>query len=288
MKKRNGIYHKVVALLLAMLCVVGLLPTAASAAADDTIKLKKFGASEVAYESAVLGSCTLHEMYFDTGSPSTTIGFCGTKGNGMGSSLQGQTWGNPKPVTDKYIKMMVAFYYAHSTGTFTDAARAVGEDYVWDAGYTWYMDAWVQAIIWRWKEGSFSDPVVACAEELMAVYNKLDGGKYTSIDDVQNNASFRQQAKYILDLGEKGVWGDCKVYEYDFTGAGSAQHPASGVQKVIIGKLIPTEVTEDHYKCESRVEKKRSEGGGEATEEMKKQARERTNHRSGLNIGQTI
>jgi len=43
-----------------------------------------------------------------------------------------------------------------------------------------------------------------------------------------------------------------------------------------------------YYQCESRVEKKRSEGGGEAAEEMKKQARERTNQRSGLNIGQTI
>jgi len=80
----------------------------------------------------------------------------------------------------------------------------------------------------------------------MAVYNKLDGGKYTSIDDIQNHSSFRSQAQYTLDLGKQGVWGDCEVYEYDFTGAGSSYHPASTVQKVIIGKLKPK--TEEKYK----------------------------------------
>ncbi len=62
MKKRNGVFRKAVALLLTMLCVVGLLPTAASAA-GDTIKLKNFGMSGVAYESAALGECELHQMY---------------------------------------------------------------------------------------------------------------------------------------------------------------------------------------------------------------------------------
>jgi len=62
MKKRSGIFRKAVSLLLTILCVVGLLPTAASAA-GDSIKLKKFGMSGVAYESAALGECELHQMY---------------------------------------------------------------------------------------------------------------------------------------------------------------------------------------------------------------------------------
>ena len=60
---------------------------------------------------------------------------------------------------------MMAYFYAHSTGVFTDQAKALGVDDVWDSGYTWTMNAWVQAIIWRYKAGLLSDPVTACAEE---------------------------------------------------------------------------------------------------------------------------
>ncbi len=110
---------------------------------------------------------------------------------------------------------------------------------------TWYMNAWVQAVIWRYQQGSMSDPVVACAEELMAVFNSLEGTHYTSIDEEKDGSSFRSRAQYILDLGQRGVWGQCTAYEYGFTGAGSSAHPASGVQKIILGELEVT--TEDSY-----------------------------------------
>ena len=155
----------------------------------------------------------------------------------MGTSLIGQTWGSPKEITDPSVQLMMAYYYAHSTGTFTDQAHSLGVDTIWDAGYTWYMNAWVQAILWRYQAGTFSDPVRASAEELMYVYNSLEGTHYTSIDDLQGDTSFRDRTQYIFDLGNQGVWGDCKVYEYSFTGAGSSTHPANTVQKVVIGDL---------------------------------------------------
>lgn len=71
----------------------------------------------------------------------------------------------------------------------------------------------------------------------MYVYNSLEGTHYTSIDDLQGDTSFRDRTQYIFDLGNQGVWGDCKVYEYSFTGAGSSTHPANTVQKVVIGDL---------------------------------------------------
>ena len=58
--------------------------------ARKTIRVKEFGHSGVAYQSAALGRCTLHEMNFTNGNQITT-GFCGTKGGGMGTSLQGQS-----------------------------------------------------------------------------------------------------------------------------------------------------------------------------------------------------
>ena len=245
MKKTwHSLKNRVTAMLLALICVLGLLPTAALAAGADTIKLERFGMSGVSYQSASLGRCTMHQMYYGVAGK-TSVGFCGTKGGGMGTSLIGQTWGDPKPVTDPTVKMMMAYYYAHSLGIFTDKAHALGVDDIWDSGYSWYMNAWVQAIVWRYKDGSLGDPATACAEELMYVWNSLKGASYTSIDQICDGATFRDRAKYILDLGKQDVWGDCDVKEYSFTGAGSAAHPASTVQSVMIGSLT---VTNEQYK----------------------------------------
>ena len=244
-KHRNHFYSRVTALLLALLCMVGLFPATASAA-SDTIKLDDFGASEVSYESAALGVCKLHQMYFADGGK-TTVGFCGVKGGGMGKSLIGQTWSNRTEINDPTVSLVMAYYYSHSTGTFTDAAKAMGENKVWDTNYTWHMNAWAQAVIWRYKEGSLSDPVTACAEELMCVYNSLEHKNYTSIDQDHDGKTFREEVQYIFDLGQQGVWGECKVYEYDFTGAGSSYHPASTVQTVILGELDVTAITQEEY-----------------------------------------
>ena len=69
-------------------------------------------------------------MYFSGGNK-TSVGFCGTKGGGMGSSLIGQTWGNKTPISDPTVLTMMAYYYAHSTGVFTDEAKALGVDNIW-------------------------------------------------------------------------------------------------------------------------------------------------------------
>ena len=244
-EKHHSLRTRLTALLLALVCVLGLFPTTAFAA-GDTITLKDFGHSGVAYQSAALGRCTLHEMTFKNGSQDT-VGFCGTKGGGMGDSLRGQTWGNKRSISDPTVETMMAYYYAHSTGVFTDEATALGVNDVWDAGYRWYMNAWVQACIWRYQQGSMSDPVAACAEELMAVYNTLEGTHYTSIDQKQGNSSFRDRTQYILDLGSQGVWGKCAVYEYTFTGAGSSAHPAGTVQKIILGDLTVEHIEQEEY-----------------------------------------
>ena len=140
MKKAN--FHlpkRLTALLLTLVCVLGLFPVDASAA-SDSITLKEFGHSGVAYQSAALGRCTLHEMTFKNGNKST-VGFCGTKGGGMGSSLKNQTWGRKTAVSNSAVEIMMAYYYAHTTGVFTDEAVAIGANDVWDSGYTWYMNA---------------------------------------------------------------------------------------------------------------------------------------------------
>lgn len=242
--KKNRFLTRMTALLLVLVCMLGLLPTAALAAdAPSSIKLEDCTHNGVHYESPSLGTCWLHQMTFDYNKKST-IGFCAEHGKGMGWSLEGQTWGNPKPITDPTVQTMMAYYYAHTTGVFTDRARALGVDEVWDSDYSWTMNAWVQAIVWRYKAGTLSDPVAACAEELLCVYNNLEHTSYSSIDDLLDGTSFRDRAKYILDLGDQGVWGECTVHEYAYTGSSTSSHQAKDVQAIMIGDL---NVTREKY-----------------------------------------
>ena len=63
MKKMiHPLQTRLTALLLAVVCVLGLFPTTAFAAAD-TIKLENFGYTGISYESAALGRAQLHQMY---------------------------------------------------------------------------------------------------------------------------------------------------------------------------------------------------------------------------------
>ena len=112
-----------------------LLPATALTAPPDTVKLEDCTYNGVRYDSPALGTCTLQQMRFNAGGKST-MGFCAEKGKGM--------------------------------------AHALGVDDVWDSDYTWTMNAWVQAVIWRYKAGSLSDTVTASAEELMCVYNNFN------------------------------------------------------------------------------------------------------------------
>ena len=242
-KRIPAVPMRLMCLFLALICMLGLLPSTAFAASPDTIVMEDCTHNGVYYESAALSTCWLHQMKFDFNGD-TVMGFCADHGGGMGWSLNGHKWDSPKAINDQTVKIMMAYFYAHSRGIFTDQAHALGVDEVWGSDYTWTMNAWVQAVVWRYKQGTLNDPAAVCAEELMYVYNNLEHTNYTSIDDVVDGTTLRDRAQYILDLGAQGVWGDCEVYEYDYAGPGSAQHPADDVQGIIIGDLT---ITRERY-----------------------------------------
>lgn len=244
MKQHHTPRTRFLSLLLVLVCMLGLFPTAALAAeAPATIKMDDCTYNSTHYDSPALGICYMHQMHFNY-SGKSVMGFCVEKGKGMGWSLKGHTWNNPKPITDPTVTTMMAYFYAHSTGVFTDQAKALGVDTVWGSDYIWTMNAWVQAIVWRYKAGLLSDPVTACAEELLCVYNNLYNTSYASIDDLLDGTSFRDRTQYILDLGAQGVWGKCTVHEYAYAGPGSSYHPSNDVQAVAVGKL---DITHEKY-----------------------------------------
>ncbi len=80
-------------------------------------------------------------------------------------------------------------------------------DEVWSSDYTWTMNAWVQAVVWRYQENLFSDPVAACAEELLYVYNNLEHTNYTSIDDVVDGDHSARPGAVYFGSGSPGRLG---------------------------------------------------------------------------------
>ena len=155
MRKTYSALTRMTALLLVLVCVLGLLPATALAASPSTIKMDDCAYSGTKYDSPALGECYMHQMHFNYNGKST-MGFCAEKGKGMGWSLKGHTWGNPQPISDPTVKTMMAYFYAHSTGVFTDQAKALGVDDVWNSDYTWTMNSWTQAVVWRYKAGLLS------------------------------------------------------------------------------------------------------------------------------------
>ena len=241
MKSMTKLGSRLFSMLLALLCVLGLFPTAAFAAetTPSTIKLTNCTYNGTHYESPALGVCYMHQMRYEYDGDNV-MGFCSEKGKGMGWSLEGHKWDKPEPISDPTVKNMMAYFYCHTSGVFTDQAISLGVAETWGPDYVWVMNAWVQAIVWRYKEGLFSDPATACAEELMYVHNNINGTNFKSIDDELEGWSFRDRALYILGLGEQGVWGECDVYEYHYAGPGSSHHPANDVQAVLVGRLTIT------------------------------------------------
>ena len=103
MKQTNSLRQRLLSALLALVCVLGLLPASAFAASPGTIKMDDCAYNGVKYDSPALGECYLHQMHFGLNGKST-MGFCAEKGKGMGWSLKGHTWGNPKPISDPTVK----------------------------------------------------------------------------------------------------------------------------------------------------------------------------------------
>ena len=245
MKTVHFPHTRIIAALLVLVCLLGLFPATAFAAepTPSTIKLTNCAYNGTRYESPALGVCYMHQMRYDFGG-TNVMGFCSEKGKGMGWSLEGHKWDKPQPISDPTVKNMMAYFYCHTSGVFTDQAISLGVAETWGPDYVWVMNAWVQAIVWRYKAGLLSDPVEACAEELMYVFNNMRGTHYANIDDELDGWSFRDRADYILTLGTQGVWGECDVYEYHYAGPGSSHHPAHDVQAVFVGRLT---VTREQY-----------------------------------------
>lgn len=172
----------------------------------------------------------LHIINMNVGGE-TKIGFCAEHGKQLGNTLIGKKWGNPEPVTNSFIKMMIGYYYCMTDAKYqTDAYKEKWGGELWtDQNLIRYHNAWIQALCWRALGQGAAIPSdaegqkVAIAKELMYIANAKNGTSYSDIyTDKYGTTTFYQKGEKVLDNTD--CWPDVDVTLYHYIG-GNATSP---------------------------------------------------------------
>ena len=231
---RTKIGTRLLSLFLTAICVIGLIPTSAFAASSENmpseITLQKSDyfldtAGSKTYNSPSFGEpLYLHIINMNVGGK-TKVGFCAEHGKLLGNTLNGKKWGNPDPVTNSFIKMMIGYYYCMTDAKYqTDAYKEKWGGELWtDQNLIRYHNAWIQALCWRALGQGAAIPSdaegqkVAIAEELMYIANAKNGTSYSDIyTDKYGTTTFYQKGEKVLDNTD--CWPDVDVTLYHYIG----------------------------------------------------------------------
>lgn len=237
---RTKIGTRLLSLFLTAICVIGLIPTSAFAAPSGSmpseITLQKSDYfldtdGSKTYNSPSFGEpLYLHIINMNVGGE-TKIGFCAEHGKQLGNTLIGKKWGNPEPVTNSFIKMMIGYYYCMTDAKYqTDAYKEKWGGELWtDQNLIRYHNAWIQALCWRALGQGAAIPSdaegqkVAIAKELMYIANAKNGTSYSDIyTDKYGTTTFYQKGEKVLDNTD--CWPDVDVTLYHYIG-GNATSP---------------------------------------------------------------
>lgn len=237
---RTRIGTRLLSLFLTAICVIGLIPTSAFAASSESmpseITLKKSDyfldtdGSKTYNSPSFDKPLYLHIINMNVGGE-TKVGFCAEHGKQLGNTLIGKKWGNPEPVTNSFIKMMIGYYYCMTDAKYqTDAYKEKWGGALWtDQNMIRYHNAWIQALCWRALGQGAAIPSdaegqkVAIAKELMYIANAKNGTSYSDIyTDKYGTTTFYQKGEKVLDNTD--CWPDVDVTLYRYIG-GNATSP---------------------------------------------------------------
>lgn len=237
---RTKIGTRLLSLFLTAICVIGLIPTSAFAASSENmpseITLKKSDyfldtdGSKTYNSPSFDKPLYLHIINMNVGGK-TKVGFCAEHGKQLGNTLIGKKWGNPEPVTNSFIKMMIGYYYCMTDAKYmTDAYKAKFGSQLWtDQNMIRYHNAWIQALCWRALGQGAAIPSdaegqrVAIAKELMYIANAKNGTSYSDIyTDKYGTTTFYEKGCKVIDNPD--CWPDVDVTLYHYIG-GNATSP---------------------------------------------------------------
>lgn len=237
---RTKIGTRLLSLFLTAICVIGLIPTSAFAAPSGSMP-SEITLQKSDYFLDTDGSKTYNSPSFDEPlylhiinmnvGGKTQVGFCAEHGKQLGNTLIGKKWGNPEPVTNSFIKMMIGYYYCMTDAKYqTDAYKEKWGGELWtDQNLIRYHNAWIQALCWRALGQGAAIPSdaegqkVAIAKELMYIANAKNGTSYSDIyTDKYGTTTFYQKGEKVLDNTD--CWPDVDVTLYRYIG-GNATSP---------------------------------------------------------------
>ena len=233
---KNNIIKRAVSLLLALVCVVGVLPLSAFAAtglssAPASITQKssdymKIGGKSVRYKAASSAINNVGLPYvFDEqvsvpGLDAPIRALCAYQKGTLGPAANGQKWNYKSEVDNASLNVLLTYIYALTYGDFTDAGNAVGLEH-WGEYWSdiWFLVA--QAGSWLYEHGVILDVnsnregfIEQMAEEFVAamkLYHRTYGQSSWIKDwDAINTHS-------IIDSNDGGKTGN-SAYDYIATG----------------------------------------------------------------------
>lgn len=266
---RQKIGTRLLSLFLTAICVIGLIPTSAFAAPSGSmpseITLQKSDYfldtdGSKTYNSPSFGEpLYLHIINMNVGG-TTKVGFCAEHGKQLGNTLIGKKWGNPEPVTNSFIKMMIGYYYCMTDAKYqTDAYKEKWGGELWtDQNLIRYHNAWIQALCWRALGQGAAIPSdaegqkVAIAKELMYIANAKNGTSYSDIyTDKYGTTTFYQKGEKVLDNTD--CWPDVDVTLYHYIGGdatspdGKKHYTNDNTQAIMVATPKKSDIPSDKY-----------------------------------------
>ncbi len=232
---RNKIVTRALSLLLALVCIMGVLPLSAFAAAglssapgsitQKSSDYMKIGGRSVRYQAAssVINNVGLPYVFdeqVDVPGFGSTRALCAYQKGTLGPGANGQTWNFKEEVNSESLRVLLTYIYAHTYGNFTDAGNARGLEH-WGQYWSdiWFLVA--QAGSWLYEHGVILDVnsnregfIEQMAEEFVAamkLYHRTYGQSSWIKDwDAINTHS-------IIDSSDGGKTG-YSAYDYVATG----------------------------------------------------------------------
>ena len=233
---KNNFIKRAISLLLALVCVMGVLPLSAFAAtglssAPGSITQKSsdymyIGGRPVRYRAAsdTINNAGLPYVFDEQvnvpGLDAPTRALCAYHKGTLGSGANGQKWNFKTEADSSSLKVLLTYIYAHTYGNFTDAGNAVGLEH-WSEYWSdiWFMVA--QAMSWYYEYGIIKDVtsnregfIEQAAEEFVAAM-KLYHQTYGQSSWITNWDAIDTHS--IIDSADGGITGN-SAYDYIATG----------------------------------------------------------------------
>lgn len=247
---RNPI-QRAIALLLAAVMAIGLLPTftvdawAADAPASITFTYAAYdGATKRYYSTQLKSNCDFHMFRFKVNG-AETVAFCNNHNGYLGKSIVGQPWKNPKAYTSDVTKLMDWYYTKLYKSIELDSQYPADKDnyakqvdrysgYMTQAMREW-NNAWIQSCVWLSKAGKL--PTLAadrdgfltmCATEMKTVLTKFYSGTEPATMD------HKAYLETVLDYPDDALT-HYDYFEYSYAG--------TSVGKTVQSIIVPVAET---------------------------------------------